>query len=834
MKNVQTNSSNTPVKATFRPPQTALPSSAQVVIVGGGIAGASLAYHFAKAGWTDVCLLEQNQLASGTTWHSAGQVGQLRSSSAQTRVNKESALLYARLASETGHDPGWLQCGGLQLAASQERMHQLQRNAAMADVFGVEAQIITPDQCRDYWPMLRTDDLYGGVYLPGDGRVLPGECTVALAKSALRGGVQFIEGVSVQRLLFSASRHGKKRFTGLQTSRGEIHCEWIVLAGNMWMRQLGLTAEVDIPVYPCEHHYVITKPIDGVTRNSPCTRDPDAGNYFRALDDGSLKLGAFKKRSKPWQIEDHVPHDFAFSLLDSDWPDFAEPFASHMHRLPGIDRAQVVKFVNGPEAFTPDNQFIMGQPFLTDGLFVMGGWNSAGIACAGGAGKYAVEWLENGGMTLDLCSVDIKRFMPFQNQRAYLTQRVSEVLGLHYQMAWPGREMETARGQRASALFAIHQQANAVFGETAGWERPRFYAPANCDAQIEYSFVQQNWHDWVADEVRQCRENVAILDQSTFGKFRVQGKDALSVLQNLCGADLDREPGRAVYTGMFNDRGTYEADLIVARFAKDEFYLITSTAQQRKDFDWIARHLPANANARLTDVTDEYGVIGVMGPNSQELLHRLAPEAFPNAVPRYGTVRELSVAGVDVMAIYVSYVGEPGWELHVSNRDAVKLYQAIKAAGEQYNVRPIGTQAISAMRIEKGFRAFGHELSPAEDPFQAGLQHFIDWNKPFIGKEALLALQANPPMKRLACLQLVDDPDVTLWGGEPIYWDDQIVGYTTSACHSPTIGRSIAMGYVRADAPGLSLTEEVMMAANFAITQMGERRRARASLRPFV
>ncbi len=483
-----------------------------------------------RAGWDGVILLEQNQLASGTTWHSAGQVGQLRSSSAQTKVNKASAKIFSELLADTGHDPGWLRCGGLQLAASQERFYQLQRNAAMADVFGVEADVISPQECRDHWPMLHIDDLFGGVYLPGDGRVLPGECTIALAKGAMQRGVTIVQQTEVLDLIVSEKLRGIRRITGIRTSRGEITADWVILAGNMWMRQIGLKIGIDIPVYPCEHHYVITRPIEGVTRNSPCTRDPDSGLYFRSLDDGGMKLGAFKKRSKPWQIADQVPNDFSFSLLEPDWPDFAEPFADHLHRLRGITREDVVKFINGPEAFTPDNNFIMGQPPLTEGLFVLGGWNSAGIACSAGAAKYAVEWIDNGGMTIDLGSVDIRRFMPFQNNRGYLQERVSEVLGLHYQMAWPGRQMETARGIRQSPLYEKHRSHNACFGETAGWERPLFYAPQGEPAEIQYSFLQQNWQTYTADEVRACREDVALLDQSTFAKFRLHGPDALDAL----------------------------------------------------------------------------------------------------------------------------------------------------------------------------------------------------------------------------------------------------------------------------------------------------------------
>nr|WP_252734282.1 FAD-dependent oxidoreductase [Arenibacter algicola] len=831
MSIVQTLFNNTPVKAAFELPQLEIPKSANVLIIGGGIAGTSIAYHFAKAGWKDVYLLEQNKLSSGTTWHSAGQVGQLRSSSAQTQVNRESAKLYARLQEETGHDPGWLNCGGLQLASTQERMYQLQRTASMADVFGIEANVISSEACKEYWPMLNTQDLVGGVYLPGDGRVLPGECTISLAKGAIQGGVKIIENIEVQELVYQQSNAGIKTIIGVKTNRGEIKSQWVVMAGNMWMRQLGLKAEIDIPLYPCEHHYVITKPIEGVTRNSPCTRDPDAGLYFRALDDGGLKLGAFKKRSKPWQIKDSVPNNFAFDLLKPDWLDFKEPFADHMHRLTGVTRHDVVKFVNGPEAFTPDNNFIMGQPFLTEGLFVAGGWNSAGIACAGGAGKYAVEWIENGGMTMDLNSVDIKRFIPFQNGRKYLQERVSEVLGLHYQMAWPGRQMESSRGIRSSALYKKHKDKNACFGETAGWERALYFAPKGIEPKTEYSFIRQNWHDWVKDEVKACRQNVAILDQSSFAKFTFRGPDALEILQELCGANIDCGVGRTVYTGMFNERGTFESDLTVLRQSEETFYIVSGTGQQLKDFDWISRHI-GERDARLTDVTEDYNVVSVMGPNAPNVLNNLNPETFPLEVTKYGSTRIFTIGGAEIQALRLSYIGELGWELHVQTDHTCMLYDAIIKAGENFGIRPIGNHAVSAMRIEKGFRAIGHELSPDETPLEAGLGFAIDWDTNFLGKEALLA-QKNSGLvgmkKRLVCFVL-QDPEITLWGTEPILWNGKISGYTTSASYGPTLGASVAMGYLK-NPNGGTIRSKDLEENKFEIVQNGIGYSAKASIK---
>lgn len=788
-------------------------------MVGGGIAGCGVAYQLALAGWKDVVLLEQSSLASGTTWHSAGQVGQLRASSAQTKVNKASTEIFASLLEDTGHDPGWLQCGGLQLASSDERLFQLQRNAAMAEVFGVEATMISGEECAQYYPMLNTEDLTGGIYLPGDGRVLPGECTIALAKGAMKRGVKIIENTRGESLLIEEGQ--LKRITGVKTNRGEIKADWVIMAGNMWMRQMGLQAGIDIPVYPCEHHYVITRPIEGITRDCPCARDPNAGLYFRALDDGALKLGAFKKRSKPWQIGDAVPDKFAFDLLEPDWPDFEEPFSDHMHRLKGITRDDVVKFINGPEAFTPDNNFIMGQPFMTEGLFVLGGWNSAGIACSSGAAKYAVEWLENGGMTLDLSSVDIRRFMPFQNGKKYLQERVSEVLGLHYQMAWPGRQMETSRGIRSSALYEKHKAHNACFGETAGWERPFFYAPSGEKAEIEYSFLEQNWQKWTAEEVTACRENVALLDQSTFAKYRFSGKDALGILQNLCGGDIDAEINKTIYTGLFNEKGTFESDLTVVRESEDSFYIITATGQQMKDYDWIMRHTPDGADATLTDITENRAVLSVMGPNSRKLLERVSDTDFSNEAFPFGTSQLIEIAGIKLRAIRLTYVGELGWELHLSSDNAPVLWDILFENG----ARPIGNNAISAMRIEKSYRAYGHELSPDETPLEAGLGFAVCWEKDFLGKEALLA-QKEAGLKKRMVNFVLEDSSVKLWGSEPILCNGEVCGYTSSACFSPTFGKSIAMGFVKSEQ---KITATFLHENHFAIVNLGKRHDAIAS-----
>ncbi len=828
---------NTPVRSEFALPPGAPPSSARVVVVGGGIVGCSVAYHLAKAGWKDVVLLEQGRLSGGTTWHAAGMVGQLRASNSMTRINRHSAWLYPQLAAETGHDVGWVRTTGLTLGTNPERMTQLRRTAAMAEVFGVEAHLVGPKEARDLWPLIQVEDVLGAVYLPGDGRVIPGECAVALAKGALANGAALYDQTRVAALLHQETAHGRKRITGVRLEGGhEIRAEWVVLACGMWARQLGLPIGVDLPLYPVEHHYVLSEPIEGALPTLPCARDPDAAIYFRTLDDGSIKLGAFQWRSKPWQIDDTVPADFAFGLLADDWEKFAEPWAAGKHRIPALRTAKFPKFVNGPESFTPDNNFLMGPPAGTEGLFVLTGFNSVGIASAGGAGHFAVPWLETGEMPMDLWSVDVRRFIPAQNGRGYLQARAAEVLGLHYQMAWPNREMETSRDLRRTPLHAATASLGAYFGQTAGWERPLWYAPAGTKPELLYSFRKQNWAPHVAAEVRRCRERVALFDQSTFAKYDIRGADALAALDRLCCNRLDVPVGRIVYTGLLNARGTYESDVTVVRTAPDRFYLIAPTQQVRHDADWILRNVPAGADFRLEDVTADFGVVSVMGPRSRDVLQRLTDLDLSRAAFPFGHAAEIRIAGVaePIRALRVTYVGELGWELHGPAAAMPAVWDALTKAGEAEGIGPAGTYAINAMRLEKAYRAWGHELSVDENPFEAGLSFAIDWNREFLAKPRLLELKGRPLRKRLVSLVMeCGDPTVTLWGNEPVFRDGLLAGYTSSAAYSPTLSAPVAMAYIKrpeAEA-GLGVDVAWLEAGRYEILQDGVRRPARMTLR---
>jgi sarcosine dehydrogenase len=797
-----------------------LPRQARVVIVGGGIAGASVAYHLTKFGWKDVVLLEQNLLAGGTTWHAAGLVGRLRTSNSLTKINKYSAELYAGLEKETGHAVGWKQVGSLIAAKSKDRMIQLRRTAAMAELLGVEVQIVGPEVVAEKWPLLRTDDILGGAWLPHDGKVLPKEVALALAKGAQRNGAKIVEQC---RTLEIERTNG--RATGVLTNQGRIKAEFVVLTGGMWARELGLRCGVTIPLYPVEHHYVVTEPIDGAFDELPVGRDPDLCLYFRG-EGNAVMLGAFQNFSKPWMIE-KIPDNFSYQLLEPDWEKFAEPLANGKHRIPALQTAKFAKFVNGPESFTPDNSFLMGETPELRNLFVLAGFNSVGIASAGGAGKYLAEWMMAGEQTMDLWSVDIRRFAPWANNRTFLRERVAEILGLHYQMAWPNREFETGRGLRKGPLHEQLAARGACFGAKNGWERPNWFARNGTRPAIEYSFGRQNWFECHTAEHRAARENVAVFDQTGFSKFLLKGRDCVTLLQRLCGNNVDVPAGRAVYTGMFNARGGFESDLTVIRLAANEYYMITGTSQTTRDFDWIKRNIEATQQVELKNVTNDYSVISVMGPNSRRLLSGATDADLSNSAFPFLTAKNIQFGNATVRAVRITYVGELGCELHVPVEQASIVYEKLMAAGMELGVIDAGHYAINSLRLEKGYRAWGAELSTDDSPLEAGLGFAIDWSKPFLGREALLE-QKGQPLKRQLVIFVLENPGPMLWGSEPIYRDGQPAGYTTSGSYGHTVGGAIAMGYVNNPA---GVNADFIKSGQYEINVSGERFSARAYLR---
>jgi 4-methylaminobutanoate oxidase (formaldehyde-forming) len=756
-----------------------------------------------------------------------------------TKINKYSAELYASLEQETGHSVGWQQVGSLIVGRSAGRMQQLHRTAAMAEWFGVEVQIISPKAALEKWPLLRIDDVQGAAWLPHDGKLIPKEVTLALAKGARQHGASLFENT---RVLEVTHDHG--RATGVRTDHGTIKADYVVLAGGMWTRELGLRCGVTIPLYPVEHHYVVTESIPGAFDGLPVGRDPDLCIYFRGEGD-AVMLGAFQAHSKAWRV-DQIPEKFSFQLLDPDWPKFAEPLKHGKHRIPALETARFAKFVNGPESFTPDNNFILGEAPELRHLFVAAGFNSVGIASAGGAGKYLAEWMTDGQPTIDLWSVDIRRFAPWANNLTFLRERVTEVLGLHYQMAWPNREFETGRGLRKTPLHEQLAARGACFGVKNGWERPNWFArsvssasPGDAGAQgepprqfatvpkMDYSFGRQNWFANHAFEHRACRENVAIFDQSAFSKLTLKGLDAVKVLQRLCGNNVDVPAGKTVYTGLFNERGGFESDLTLVRTSEDEFYIITGTAQTVRDADWITRHVLPTEHAEVVDVTNSFGVLGLMGPNSRALLGKVTDSDLSNEAFPFGTAQFINVGRATVHAVRLTYVGELGWELHVPMEQLEMVYTTLVAAGIGFDLANAGHYAINSLRLEKGCRAWGAELSPDDTPLEAGLGFAIDWKKPFLGRDALLK-QKSDGVKRKLGIFVLRDPEPMLWGSELIYRDGQPVGYTTSGSYGHTVGGAIAMGYVNC-ADGA--TAEILKAGRYEINVNGERQPATLHLR---
>jgi 4-methylaminobutanoate oxidase (formaldehyde-forming) len=773
---------------------TELPRHARAVIVGGGIVGCSVAYHLAKLGWKEIVLLEQGRLSGGTTWHAAGLVGQLRTQSTMTRLIRYSTELYARLEAETGLATGWKQCGGLTVARTDERMTLLRRVAAMAEGQGVKAELLSPKEAGEKWPIMRTDDLKGAVWLPGDGKANPADITQALAKGARQQGVRILEKTRVTGLLFA---QGGARIAGVKTEQGDVAAEVVVCCAGQWSRALARMARTPVPLYSCEHMYIVTKRIPGVFPDLPCLRDPDGYIYMKE-EVGGLLMGGFEPVAKPWHQADAIPATFEFQLLPDDWDQFAILMENALIRVPALETAEVRQFVNGPESFTADNNYILGESPEVKGFFVGAGFNSMGIASAGGAGKALAEWIAAGEPTMDLWPVDIRRFAAFNGNDRWLKDRVAEVLGLHYKMPWPNRELETARPLRRSPLYDRLKAKNAVFGNKMGWERANVFAPAAAEAALDYSYGRARWFPWSAAEHRAAREAVAIFDQTSFSKFLLQGRDAEAALQRLCANDVAVPPGRMVYTGLLNPRGGYESDLTVTRLAADRYFIVTGSAQTTRDADWIRRNIAPEAHAVLTDVGSAYAVLSIMGPRARELLARVTKADVSNAAFPFATMREIDLGYATVLAGRITYVGELGWELYVPSEFAVAVYEALGEAGRDLGLRDAGYYAIDSLRLEKGYRAWGRELTPDVTPWEAGLGFAVKLDKPgFIGREALVAAKAQPLARRVVALAL-DDPEPIAWGGELVVRDGRPAGEVTSAAYGHTLGRTVCLALVHA------------------------------------
>ncbi|MCB1644636.1 MAG: FAD-dependent oxidoreductase [Pseudomonadales bacterium] len=800
-----------------------LPDSAEVVIIGGGIVGCSIAYHLTRSGVKEVVLLEQNQLTAGTTWHAAGLVGQLRATHNMTRLAKYTAGLFAELEAETGQATGYRQTGSLTLALNKERMVELQRQASTARAFGVEIEALSPQEAAAFWPGLNTDDAVGAVYLPGDGQTNPVDTTQALAAGARQQGALIFERQQVLEILTSDGAA-----TGVRTSGGTIRARQVVLAGGMWSRQLAAAVGVSVPLMAAEHFYIVTEPLASLTPGMPTLRIPDEFAYLKE-DAGKLLLGAFEPVAKPWS-PDGVSADFAFGTLPEDFDHFAPILELAAKRYPQLETAGIQLFFNGPESFTPDDRYLLGETPELKNFFVASGFNSIGIQSSGGAGKVLAEWMVNGHPPMDLWDVDIRRTFPFQSTRKYLLQRTRETLGLLYAMHWPYRQYETARGARRSPFHERLIDYGAVMGELGGWERPNWYVQGNTKAHYEYSYGPQNWFDCCKKECLAVRDNVALFDLASYPVFYLQGPDAVAVLNNICANNIDVAVNAIVYTQWLNERGGIEADVTVTRTGADEFMIVSSCASELRDFHWLTSHIPADARAHAWNASSGITMIGVMGPNSRALLQAVSPTDLSNEAFPYYHSAMIEVGYTRCRANRLSYVGELGYELYIPTEFAMHVLEELLHVGRDFDLALAGYHAMNACRVEKGYRHFGHDISDEVTPVAAGLGFAVDMSKSaFIGKAALEALPAKHTERLVNFVIDADNPPL-IYHDEPVFCGDELVGISTSGAWGYRLEKSVGIASIRHAA---GVTSGYLKDNAFAIEVAGQRYPLQLQLAPF-
>jgi len=763
--------------------QSALPAHASVVVIGGGVMGCSTLYHLAKSGVNDAILLERNQLTSGTTWHSAAQVRALRSSKNLTDLIKYSVSLYSSLEEETGQSTGWINKGSLSIATNSDRLTFIKRQEALAHLYGVEAESISTDEAQERWPLMNTEDVIGAVWSPGDGRVGPSDLCAALVKGAKSRGAKIYEETCVVAILTKDNK-----IVGLETSAGSIRCDAIALCTGLWSRKNAAMAGVDIPVWPCEHFYLLTNPVDGISSNLPTLSDHDSHLYIRD-DSGGLLVGCFEPMGKSIDPE-RIGEDFAFQLLPEDWDHFEPMLNNALHRLPCLESAEVRMLLNGPESFTPDGSFLLGESAETRGLFLGCGMNSVGVATGGGAGMALAHCIIHGHTPTDLHEADPKRFPDCFSSVKALTERIPEILGTHYAIHYPGFQNTRSRNLRKTPLHRQWQENNAQFGQFYGWERPLYFDKQN---EPVLSFGKPDWFDQVAREVDQAHRKVAIFDQSTFGKIRIEGRDAESFLNRICSNNMIVPPGKVIYTAMLNERGGFESDLTALRLGKEKYRLYVGTSAIKHDIAWLKRHLNKDEKVQITDETESYAVLGLMGPESANIITQLKAKALNEL--SYFHHCSTKIQGIAVEAARLSYVGESGWELTCASDDVVELYDIFFRAG----ARPAGIFAQTSMRIEKRFLAYGHDLDTDINPLQAGLEFAIDWQSDFIGRQALQEIKQQSMNSQIVSIVL-DDVNAVPLGNEPVYYQGQIIGKTTSAAFGYRIGKPLAIAQLNTQA----------------------------------
>lgn len=803
---------------------TSLPNRARAIVVGGGIIGCSTAYHLAKLGWEDVVVLERKQVSSGTTWHAAGLVTTLRDTEAQTRLAQYSLKLYGELEEETGQATGFIRCGSIQLAMTHDKAEEMRRGCAMARTFGVENREITPAEVKQLFPLAYVDDLVAGFYFPDDGRVNPADVAQALAKGARQRGVRIIENMLVTDILYDGNRA-----CGVRTSDGEITADVVVLCPGMWGREVGLMAGIDLPLQAAEHYYLISEPIEGLHKELPILRDPGRAAYARE-EAGKLMLGFFEPVAAPWGV-DGISENFCFDEIQPDW-ERMEPYIERgMERLPILMDTGIRQFFCGPESFTPDHNYLMGRAPFKRNLFVACGFNSLGILSGGGAGFVMAHWINDGIQPMDVWDVDVRRIQPCHNNKSYVVDRTVESLGIAYQMHWPNRQWETARNVKQSVLHDRLAAAGACFGESAGWERPNWYAEGDQEPAYVYDFGRQNWFGNNRREHLAVREAVGVFDQSSFSKLLVQGRDAERVLNRIATANVAVPVGKVIYTQFLNVRGGVEADLTITRLAEDRYLIVTAAFTQTHVHAWIAENIPDDAVCVITDITGAYAMLNVQGPNSRALLAAISSADFSNEAFPFGTMQLIESGYQHAIAVRISYAGELGWELYVPTEMAVAVYDRLLEAGTDHGLRHCGYHTLNTLRIEKAYREWAHDMGPLDTLLEAGLGFTAAWDKPggFIGREALLTQRDAGPLKTRLVQFLLEDPEPVLGHNEPILRDGQPVGYTASSAYAHTLGACAAMGYIKCED---GVDNDYVNAGTYTIEQANRTYGAIASLSP--
>jgi 4-methylaminobutanoate oxidase (formaldehyde-forming) len=798
-----------------------LPSHAQVVIIGGGVIGCSVAYHLTKLGWRDAVLLERKVLTSGTTWAAAGLVGQLWASSALTKLAKYGTELYSRLEAETGQTTGFVRSGSLRVARTESRKREYDRAAGMARAFGVEIEQISFEEARRLWPPMKTDDLAAVYYQPNDGHTSPVDTARAMAKGAQMGGASIFEGIKVTGIELENSA-----VCAVNTDQGNIACEYVVNCGGMWGRELGKMVGVSVPLHAAEHMHITTSAIEGVYHKMPVLRDMDGYIYFKQEGDGLL-MGGFEPKAKPWGTEG-IPDSFEFTELGEDWDQFEIFMVNAIQRCPALEDAGIMHFTTVPESFTPDNKYMLGEAPGVRNFFVAAGMNSVGIASAAGAGKAVSEWIVAGHPTDDLWEVDIRRFHDWQANGRYLRDRVKESVGLLYADHWPFKQPKTARLVRCSPIHDRLKTRGACFGVVSGWERANWFAPEGVEPEYEYSWGRQNWFEHSATEHLAVRKGVGVYDLTSMAKFRCQGPDAKAVLQRLCANDIDVPIGKVVYTQLLNERGGIEADLTVTRLAKRDFFIVTTGAMEVRDFDWISRHISEDSQVFFTNVTSSFAMLGLMGPKARDMLSTLTNADLSNDAFPFASAQQIDLAYARALALRMSYVGELGWELYVPTEFAPGVFDALLTEGEKFGLHLVGLHAVDSLRLEKGYRHWGSDITPDDTPFEAGLGFAVKLDKgDFIGRAALVRQRESGLTRKLVMFTL-DDPEPLLYHDEPIYRNGQLVSSITHGAYAHLIGCAMGMGYLENPA---GISDEWILSGRYEIDVEGELIPAKAYLK---